>query len=283
MNKILVFPFIFSAFVGAGGPDVPRAEAQEPRTVLITGANRGLGLEFARRFDALGYNVIGTARKPARAIELSDLGVRVEQLDVTDEASVAALAESLDGVTIDILINNAGYFDRTNGTLAEMDFADMEKTFAVNAIGPLRVTRALLPNLQAGAGKTVVNISSQMGSVGTNGGGYYSYRASKAALNQLTVTLSLELAEQGFTCVVLHPGWVRTRMGGENATFSPEESVEGMMTVIGTLTPADTGHFLGLHGKEIPWSSDAGHGRAMPSRSMTSARCLSIGSQEKSG
>jgi NAD(P)-dependent dehydrogenase (short-subunit alcohol dehydrogenase family) len=253
LRKFFVFPFVITSVIAGGGPVHDAAQSQEPRTVLITGANRGLGLEFARHFDALGYSVIGTARNPGRAVELKELGVRVEQLDVTDEASVSALVDRLDGVNIDVLINNAGYFNRTHHTLAEVDWDDLAHTFAVNAMGPLRVTRALLPNLQSGEGKTVVNISSQMGSVGTNGGGYYSYRASKAALNQLTVTLAQELEDQGFCCVVMHPGWVRTRMGGENATYSPEESVGGMVEVIKGLTAADTGRFLDLHGQEIPW------------------------------
>lgn len=251
VKKLFVFPFVVTALVG-GLPTGP-AHGAEPGTVLITGANRGLGLEFARQLDALGYTVIGTARSPDKATELQALGVRVEQLDVADPASVAGLAQRLDGVGIDILINNAGFFDRNEGGLADLDFKVLEHTLAVNTLGPLRVTQALLPNLRLGGRKTVVNLSSQMGSMTTNGGGYLSYRTSKAALNQATVTLARELDEEGFICVVVHPGWVRTRMGGQNATYSPGESAEGLIEVIRGLTPADSGRFLDLHGQDLAW------------------------------
>lgn len=255
MNKLFFFPFVLTAMVGAGmsAGAAERSENQGRGTVLITGANRGLGLEMARQLDSRGYTVIGTARKPERATELKELGVQVEALDVTDPASVAALAKTLEGVTIDILINNAGFFDRSNRTLDEVAFDVMARTLDVNALGPLRVARALLPHLNAGQGKTIINISSQMGSIQNNGGSYYSYRASKAALNQLMVTLARELDDEGFTVVVMHPGWVRTDMGGANATLSPEESVDGMLRVFESLTPADNGRFLDYAGKEVPW------------------------------
>jgi len=146
-------------------------------TVLITGANRGIGLELARQLSERGALVIGTARKPAEASELKALGVRVEQLDVTDGESVAALAKRLDGLAIDTLINNAGVGGLQAANLAAVDFDDMAFTFSVNSFGPLRVTSALLDNLQAGEGKQVVNISSIMGSIELNQGGYYAYRA----------------------------------------------------------------------------------------------------------
>jgi NAD(P)-dependent dehydrogenase (short-subunit alcohol dehydrogenase family) len=120
-------------------------------------------------------------------------------------------------------------------------------------MGPLRVTRALLPSLAQGKGRTIVSISSQMGSIENNSGSYYSYRASKAALNQLMVTLAHELEDDGYTCVVMHPGWVRTDMGGKNATLSPEESVRGLIRVIGSLTTADNGRFLDYSGEGLPW------------------------------
>lgn len=251
LRKLFVYPFVVSALVGglAGGS----ARGAEPGTVLITGANRGLGLELARQLNAQGHTVIGTAREPEQATDLRGLGVRVEQLDVADPASVAALAQKLDGVAIDLLINNAGFFNRQEGGLADLDFSVLEHTLAVNTLGPLRTSQALLPNLRLGRGRTIVNITSQMGSLTTNGGGYLSYRTSKAALNQATVTLARELEGEGFTCVVLHPGWVRTRMGGQGATYSPAESAEGLLEVIHGLTPADTGRFLDLHGEELKW------------------------------
>jgi NAD(P)-dependent dehydrogenase (short-subunit alcohol dehydrogenase family) len=229
------------------------AHAQENTTVLITGANRGIGLEFARQLAAKGHTVIGTARKPERAAELKDLGVRVEQLDVTDPGSVTALAARLDGTTIDILINNAGIFDRTDTSLENIDFGQMEKTLAVNTLGPLRVAQALLPNLEAGGRKTIVNISSRLGSITHASGRWYSYRASKAALNMATKLMSQDLEDRGFLCVVLHPGWVRTDLGGSNATYSTEESVTGMLKVIGELTSEQNGGYFDLTGEALPW------------------------------
>ena len=222
-------------------------------TVLITGANRGIGLEYARQFSAKGYQVIGTTRDPADAKDLSAVASRVEPLDVTDAASVAALAQRLRGVPIDLLVNNAGFFDRKDVTIDKIDFAMMEQTLAVNTLGPLRVTQALLPNLRAGKRRTIVNMSSQLGSIADSSGGWYAYRTSKAALNQATRTLSVELAPEGFICVVLHPGWVRTDMGGAGATYSPQESVAGLVGVIEKLGPTDNGRFYDFKGNPIPW------------------------------
>lgn len=222
-------------------------------TVLVTGANRGIGLEFAKRLKGGGFEVIATARKPVEATELRALGVRVEQLDVTDSASVKALSERLEGVPIDLLINNAGIGGHKAASFAETDFDQIAETFDVNSLGPMRVTQALLDNLVAGEGKTVVQISSAMGSIEGNQGGFYGYRASKAALNMLNKSLATELAEQGFVCIVLHPGWVQTRMGGASAPVSPVDSVTGMLNVIGQIQPQDNGHFLDYQGKEIPW------------------------------
>jgi len=248
MKRILALAFLVLAGTIAG-----MATAAPPPTVLITGANRGIGLEYARQFAAKGYKVIGTARDPADAKELAAVAGRVEPLDVTDAASVAALAARLDGVAIDILVNNAGMFDRKDVSVDRVDFAMMEQTLAVNTLGPLRVTQALLPNLRAGKRRTIVNMSSQLGSIEQSNGTWYAYRASKAALNQINKTLSAELAAEGFTCVVLHPGWVRTDMGGAGATYTPQESVRGLITVIEKLAPADNGRFYDFKGNPIPW------------------------------
>lgn len=222
-------------------------------TVLITGANRGLGLEFARQYQAKGDSVIATARKPEQASELKSLGVRVEQLDVTDAKSVSALSQRLQATPIDILINNAGMMSSRSAGLAELDFDQMERVIAVNSIGPMRVTAALLPNLQQGKLKRIVNITSRLGSIELNSGGIYAYRASKTALNQLMRTVSVELASSGFTCVVLHPGWVRTDMGGPRATYSPAESVRKLIDLIDRLDPSVNGRFMDLDGQTIPW------------------------------
>jgi len=227
--------------------------ADQATTVLITGANRGLGLEYARQFAEKGYEVIGTARAPEKAGELAAVADQVEPLDVTDPDSVAALADRLDGKAIDILINNAGIFDRRDVTLDEVDFEVMERTFTVNTLGPLRVTQALLPNLRAGQRKIIVGMSSQLGSIENSNGRWYAYRASKTALNQFNKILSVELGPEGFICTVLHPGWVRTDMGGSNATYSPQESVAGLVKVIEGLKPEDNGQFYDFHGETIPW------------------------------
>lgn len=222
-------------------------------TVLVTGANRGIGLEFAKQLKAGGFQVIATARKPAEATELRALGVRVEQLDVTDSASVTALSARLEGLPIDLLINNAGISGHNAPSFAATDFDQVGTIFDVNSLGPMRVTQALLDNLSAGEGKTVIQISSIMGSIASNQGGYYGYRASKAALNMLNKSLAAELAKQGFVCVVLHPGWVQTRMGGAGAPVLPVDSVSGMLSVIEKLQPQDNGRFLDYQGKELPW------------------------------
>ena len=229
------------------------ANAADKATVLVTGANRGLGLEYARQFAARGYEVIGTARDPGDAKELLAVADRVEQLDVSDPASVAGLARRLNGVAIDILVNNAGIFDRRDVSLDKVDFEMMERTLAVNSLGPLRVVQALLPNLRKGERKIVASMSSQLGSIENSNGRWYAYRSSKAALNQLNKTLSAELAGEGFVCVVLHPGWVRTDMGGPEATYSPEQSVSGLVAVIENLGPADNGRFYDFKGNPIPW------------------------------
>jgi len=222
-------------------------------TVLVTGANRGIGLEMARQLEARGMHVIGTARNPDSADELKATGAEVLPLDVTDADSVAALVAALDGRKIDMLINNAGVGSQRASSLADYDFDRMALAFDVNSIGPIRVTQALLPNLQAGQQKTVISISSVMGSIERNSGGAYGYRASKAALNMMNKSLALELADEGFTCVVMHPGWVRTRMGGEQAPVSPEQSVSGLLDVIAGLGTPDNGKFYDFQGEEIPW------------------------------
>lgn len=224
-----------------------------PQTWLVTGANRGLGLEMARQLVHRGDTVIATARDVAGATALAGLGVRVEPLEVADADSVAALALRLDGAPIDVVVNNAGYGTRAP-TLADLDVAELEHYFRVNAMGPLRVTKALLPNLRAGGARRVVQVTSKMGSIADNQrGGSYGYRASKAALNMINQSLSVDLREDGFTCVVLHPGWVKTDMGGARAPLDAPASVSGMVAVIDGLSPDDTGRFLNYDGSGIPW------------------------------
>lgn len=227
--------------------------AAQQETVLITGADRGLGLEFARQFQARGYHVIGTARKPGQADALRKLGVQVEKLDVSNDASAKALAEKLKGQPIDILINNAGIIGSRSNSITDLNFNKMVYTYQVNALGPMRVTQALYKNLMLGKGRKIIDITSMMGSVAMNSGGAYDYRASKAALNMLTNTLAKELGKDGFICVVLHPGWVQTDMGGKYAPVTPKQSISGMIKVIDGLTRASNGKFYDYTGKELPW------------------------------
>jgi len=233
------------------------------KIVLITGANRGLGLEIARQLKESGYTVIGTARDPETADELrealADSDGRVMRLDVDDEDSVSTLAAQLrdgDGlpIPIDLLINNGAVSGHKGGIL-DLDMDGLIADLRINAVGPMRVIKHLLANLRAGTSKQIVSISSQLGSItNANGGSSYGYRASKAALNMLNKHLSVELKEEGFTCLVLHPGWVKTRMGGEQAPLAPAESIAGMIKVIENAKPeTHNGAFLDYKGETLPW------------------------------
>ncbi len=252
-NVILIT--VLLAFISATLPEPVQAgvPAQAQKTVLITGANRGIGLEFVKQYKQAGYRVIGTARKPEKASQLKTLGARVEQLDVTDPNSISTLANSLKDVQIDILVNNAGVRGDRSATLDTLDFDRIEQTFAVNAFGPIRVTQALYKNMQRSDIKKIIQISSIMGSIQNSRGGDYDYRASKTALNMLNKSLASELLSQGYISVVLHPGWVKTDLGGANARLTPTDSVTGMIKVIDRLEPKDNGHFYDYQGQEIPW------------------------------
>jgi NAD(P)-dependent dehydrogenase (short-subunit alcohol dehydrogenase family) len=224
------------------------------KSIVVTGVNRGLGWEFARQLSAGGNRVIGTVRRPDAVRELRELGVTIEPLDLADEGSVTAFARRLDRAPIDALIHNAA-IGSAGPLLESLSVEELEDNYRVNTIGPIRLTQVLLPNLRAGSAKQVIGVSSTAGSVGTNEtrGGWYAYRASKAALNQLFRTMALELGSEGFTCVVLSPGWVRTDMGGPKANLSAKESVEGMIGVLNRLTPADNNRFFDYLGQPVPW------------------------------
>ena len=228
--------------------------AESKGTVLITGANRGIGLALVDQFGEAGYAVIGTARKPANATDLKALGAQVEQLDVTDQASVDALADRLAGKPIDILINNAGIIGHDAREFVELDINKLDRTMDVNLYGPLRVTQALLPNVYQGKTRLVVNMTSMMGSVEMNTWGCcVGYRASKAALNIANKSLSIDLGKQGLTFVVLHPGYVKTDMNQGKGNYSAEESASGLYAVISGLDKSDNGKFYDFQGKELPW------------------------------
>lgn len=223
-------------------------------TVLITGANRGIGLEFARQYAADGWNVIATSRDAGKAGDLKAIsGVQVEQLEVTDDASVAALANKLKDVKIDVLLNNAGISGPRGFAIGEWDFKAWEEVLSVNAVAPLRVTQAFLPHVRASEKKQVVFISTRMASITLNGGGSAFYRSSKTALNMAVSCLALEVKDRGITCTVMHPGWVKTDMGGAGADITTSESVSGLRKVISGLDIAKTGRFFNYDGAEFPW------------------------------
>jgi len=222
-------------------------------TWVVTGASRGIGLAFARVLCRRGERVVGTARRPERADELRATGARVERLDISDDASVAEFSRALDRETVDVLVHNAAIGEEgpgIDGLVAE----EVERTLNVDAVGAVRVTRALLPNLRAGKRRTIVALSSGLASLERNTvGGWYAYRMGKAALNMFLRNVAAELAPERFTCVLLDPGWVKTAMGGPNAPITPEASVEAMLGVIERLRPSDTGRFLDRHGRDAPW------------------------------
>ena len=214
-------------------------------SVLITGANRGIGLEFARQYAAAGWEVIATARKSSS--ELDALGVMVNPLDLSDADAVAAF--TLDR-PLDLFIANAGTSQPMN-TDGAANARAWQTMMMVNAIAPYQLGKALLPRMAEG-GKMIA-ISSGMGSIGDNGGGWVPYRTSKAALNMAWSSLALEAKPHGVSCVLFSPGWVKTDMGGAGAEITPQESVGDMRALIERLTIADTGRFLRRDGSELPW------------------------------
>lgn len=223
------------------------------KVAVVTGANRGLGLELCRQLKQAGTEVVGTARDPQNAIDLRALEVRVEPLDVGSSESVGDFADRLGKTPVDVLINNAGVGGAGEG-ITKLNMEDVVNKLQINTLGAMRVTQALMPHLRRGRGRKIAHVTSRMGSIGDNGeGGYYAYRISKAALNMFNRSLAVELVGQGFVCVVLHPGWVKTRMGGSSAPQTTEESARGLLEVIGRLRRQDSGRFFDYTGAELPW------------------------------
>ena len=230
-------------------------------TVLVTGANRGLGLEFVEQLLAREDAVIATThhsgRNTAGAIEaLHDASDKLDvlNLDIQDDASIAAFLQEVDGRAIDILINNAGVYGPRGAAFGELGGEPWAEVMRVNCIAPMLLTQALLPNLRLGSQRKLVFITSKMGSVADNrGGGSYIYRSSKSALNAAVKSLSVDLADEGFVSVLLHPGWVQTDMGGPNALIDANTSVSGMLRVIDGAGQAESGKFIAYDGADIPW------------------------------
>lgn len=229
--------------------------------VLITGANRGIGLELVRQMLARGDRVFAACRQPESADALQALGagagdrLTLVALDVSDPASIeacyAAVAAQTD--TLDVLINNAGVGD-SGEALGALTQAALLRVYTVNAAGPILVAQQFLPLLKAGDTRKIINVSTGIGSIGNRTwGGLYSYTASKAGLNMLNKNLSLDTAGDRIITIVLDPGWVLTDMGGPDAEISPATSVAGILSVLDSLTPADSGKFYHYTGSEIAW------------------------------
>ncbi|WP_119153846.1 SDR family oxidoreductase [Caldimonas tepidiphila] len=220
--------------------------------VLVIGASRGIGLEFARQYRADGERVVATARDEAGLARLRALGCESLALDVSDGASVAALAWRLDGERFELAIVNAGVYGPDTQGLEPPAQADFDAVMHTNVLGPMRVIPALAPTL--GAGSRLAVLSSAMGSIGQRSGSAgWLYRASKAALNSVLKDASLTLAPRGVVCVALHPGWVQTDMGGAQATLTPERSVADLRRLLADLEPGDNGRYLAHDGSPIAW------------------------------
>jgi len=224
-------------------------------TVLVTGANRGIGLEFVKAFAADGWRVHACARnvEKAKQVRALDGDVVCHKLDVTNGLKVASLARELAGEGIDILINNAG-LRGPKASFGETDYDEWAAVLQVNTLAPLRMVERFVGLIEQSERKLVVNISSVMGSIADNSsGGEYIYRSSKAALNMVTKSLANDLAGRGITVVCFHPGWVKTDMGGEGAAITPSESVDDMRQVIDGLTADHSGKFFNYDGRPLQW------------------------------
>jgi len=240
-------------------------------TLLITGANRGLGFEFVRQFLGDGWDVIASCRNPDKADELTALGqdhgdrLTVETMDVNEDKSVYGLADRLADRPIDLLINNAGMVDKeAYGSGAyeghddpdpkNYDFDQWLDVIKTNLMSPARVTAAFRPHLERSTNPIAVMVGSTLSSIElTRDPGRYSYRTSKAALNSLMRSMGAWLKTRGITCLTISPGWTRTEMGGPKAKNSVEQSVAGVREVIAGITPEDAGKFYNFDGSEIPW------------------------------
>jgi NAD(P)-dependent dehydrogenase (short-subunit alcohol dehydrogenase family) len=225
--------------------------------VLITGCNRGIGLEFVKQYAADGWRVLACCRDPENAAALKALAaahanIKVLRLDVADFAQIEALATELKDEKIDLLINNAGILTEARGEKTNTD--DWLAAFKVNSMAPLKMVEAFTPHIAASQLKKIATLSSKMGSIDDNrGGGSYIYRSTKVAANMVMKSLSIDLQPKGIAVVTLHPGWVVTSMGGKNALIDTKTSVSGLRKVIDDLTLSTTGQFIAYDGKAINW------------------------------
>jgi NAD(P)-dependent dehydrogenase (short-subunit alcohol dehydrogenase family) len=217
--------------------------------VVVTGANKGIGLNFCKQYSAQGYRVTAVVRTPSEELQALDVKI-ISDIDVSNADDVVTLANYLHGDKIDILVNNAGIFH--NETLADMDFAAIEKQISVNSIAPIRITHALQQSL--GIDAKVAMITSRMGSIADNGsGGYIGYRMSKAALNAASVSLAHELKDKKIAVGLFHPGFVQTQMVNFAGDISPETAAERLIKRIDELNLSNTGGFWHSNGETLPW------------------------------
>lgn len=222
--------------------------------VIVTGANRGIGLALVRQLLGRGDTVEAACRRPAEAAELRATGARVHGVDIASGASVAAFAHALDGAAIDLVINNAGMYGDPRQRLEEFDYEAAMRTFETNALGALRVSQAFVPHLRRGTGKKLAHISSNLGSIGaTTSPGDLAYRMSKTALNMISKSIAAELHADHIISIVVHPGWVRTDMGGPEAPLTPAESARGILMQIDAAGFVDSGAFLDYRGERCAW------------------------------
>ena len=228
-------------------------------TVLITGTNRGIGLEFVKQYAEDGWRVIACCRKPEQANDLKALvdqfdQIEVRALDVSSQDQIKALAKELSDIAIDLLINNAGYYGSKGSNLGGIDREEWLKVLEINTLAPLFVTEAFVDHIAQSENKMIAILTSKMGSVEDNtSGGSYLYRSSKAGVNQIAKSLSIDLEGQGIKVALLHPGWVQTDMGGANALINTETSVSGMKSILDNFDQSSSGSFLAFDGQSIPW------------------------------
>lgn len=228
--------------------------------VLITGASRGIGLEMVKYGIEHNWRIFACCRHPQQADSLFSLAklangrVSVHVADMYELATIQALSYELRNDAIDILINNAGIYGSDKNKFGHVDVQSWINTFQVNSIAPLKVAEALIEQVRMGDKKIIACISSKMGSMADNGsGGSYIYRSSKAALNAVVKSMSVDLKQDGIKCVALHPGWVKTEMGGPNAEISTRECVNSLFKIMLSLEDKDSGRFIDIDGTTIPW------------------------------
>ena len=228
-------------------------------TILVTGANRGLGIEFVEQYLNEGNDVIATYRNENSSMDLIEMGnersnLKLLQLDVSSNKSLNSFAENLGDSPIDIFINNAGVYGPRNSSFGNVDEENWIPAIKINAIAPILLTQLIIKNIRSGADKKLIYITSKMGSIDDNkGGGAYVYRSSKTALNAVVKSLSVDLENEDIVVALIHPGWVKTDMGGPNALIDKETSVRGMTEVISNLDISSTGNFYNYDGSIIPW------------------------------